>query len=165
LLDAGKRVRLADALFAASRHHKVELHINKGLAGASAEHIAAAADTAMNPQVLSAFALAIIADGGPAAYPGLPGARADLTGARESRGVVAEAMRELRAVAPGAGSYVSESDFFEGAWQRSFWGDHYARLHAVKAKYDPEGLFFVHHGVGSEEWSADGFVRRGRSGR
>ena len=32
---------------------------------------------------------------------------------------------------------------------------------AVKAKYDPEGLFFVHHGVGSEAWSADGFTRGG----
>ena len=26
-------------------------------------------------------------------------------------------------------------------------------------KYDPTGLFFVHHGVGSEEWSEDGFTR------
>ena len=25
--------------------------------------------------------------------------------------------------------------------------------------WDPDGLFFVHHGVGSEEWSADGFTR------
>jgi hypothetical protein len=32
-------------------------------------------------------------------------------------------------------------------------------LKAVKRKYDPEGLFFVHHGVGSDEWSADGFER------
>ena len=166
LLDDGKRGRLADALFAASRLYKVELHINKGLAGASAERIAAAGDTAMNPQVLSAFALAIIADGGPAAYPGLPGAKADLPAARESRGVLlSAAMQELRAVAPRAGSYVSESNFFERAWQRAFWGDHYARLQAVKAKYDPEGLFFVHHGVGSEDWSGDGFVRRGRGGR
>jgi hypothetical protein len=31
----------------------------------------------------------------------------------------------------------------------------------VKKKYDPEGLFFVHHGVGSEEWSPDGFTRMG----
>jgi hypothetical protein len=29
----------------------------------------------------------------------------------------------------------------------------------VKKKYDPAGLFFVHHGVGSEEWSTDGFTR------
>jgi hypothetical protein len=28
-----------------------------------------------------------------------------------------------------------------------------------QAKYDPDGLFFVHHGVGSEAWSADGFTR------
>jgi hypothetical protein len=29
----------------------------------------------------------------------------------------------------------------------------------VKTKYDPQGLFFVHHGVGSEDWSADGFTQ------
>jgi hypothetical protein len=28
-----------------------------------------------------------------------------------------------------------------------------------KEKYDPDGLLFVHHGVGSEEWSPDGFTR------
>jgi hypothetical protein len=32
-------------------------------------------------------------------------------------------------------------------------------LRSVKKKYDPEGLFFVHNGVGSEDWSADGFTR------
>jgi len=30
---------------------------------------------------------------------------------------------------------------------------------AVKEKYDPTGLFFVRHGVGSEGWSSDGFTR------
>ena len=68
-------------------------------------------------------------------------------------------MDELLRVAPDAGSYVSESDFFDPAWQRSFWGSNHARLAAVKKKYDPAGLFFVHHGVGSEEWSPDGFTR------
>jgi hypothetical protein len=29
----------------------------------------------------------------------------------------------------------------------------------VKRRYDPDGLFFVHHGVGSEDWSPDGFTR------
>jgi FAD/FMN-containing dehydrogenase len=69
-------------------------------------------------------------------------------------------MDELLRVVTKAGSYVSESDFFERSWQKSFWGSNYPRLAAVKKKYDPDGLFFVHHGVGSEEWSADGFTRK-----
>jgi hypothetical protein len=32
-------------------------------------------------------------------------------------------------------------------------------LAAVKKRYDPGGLFFTHHGVGSDEWSANGFTR------
>ena len=67
---------------------------------------------------------------------------------------------ELRKLAPDAGSYVSESNYFNPAWSKAFWGENYARLRRVKAKYDPHGLFFVHHGVGSEEWNADGFARR-----
>jgi hypothetical protein len=63
-------------------------------------------------------------------------------------------------VEPNAGSYVSESNFFEPDWQKALWGENYARLLAVKEKYDPAGLFFVHHGVGSEAWSADGFTKR-----
>ena len=70
-------------------------------------------------------------------------------------------MAELRKVAPGTGSYVSESDYFEPDWQHSFWGTNYPRLLAAKRKYDPEGLFIVHHGVGSEDWSDDGFTLRG----
>ena len=53
------------------------------------------------------------------------------------------------------------SNYFEENWQRAFWGANYPRLRAVKAKYDPDGLFFVHHGVGSEDWSPDGFTRTG----
>jgi hypothetical protein len=34
-------------------------------------------------------------------------------------------------------------------WQTAFWGDHYPRLLQVKERYDPRGLFFVHHGVGT----------------
>jgi hypothetical protein len=32
----------------------------------------------------------------------------------------------------------------------TFWGDHYARLTRVEDRYGPGGLFFVHHGVGTE---------------
>ena len=66
-------------------------------------------------------------------------------------------MNELRALAPNGGSYVSESNFFEENWQDSYWGSNYARLALAKKKYDVTGLFFVHNGVGSEAWSADGF--------
>ena len=54
---------------------------------------------------------------------------------------------------------VWETDYFEANWQDYFWGDNYARLKRIKQKYDPDGLFFLHHGVGSEDWSADGFTR------
>jgi FAD/FMN-containing dehydrogenase len=72
---------------------------------------------------------------------------------------VSAAMGELRRLVPAPGSYVSESDYFEADWRQAFWGANYPRLKAVKDKVDPDGLFFVHHGVGSEEWSPDGFTR------
>jgi hypothetical protein len=56
-------------------------------------------------------------------------------------------------------SCVWETDYFEPNWQDAFWGGNYPWLRAIKQKYDPEGLFFLHHGVGSEDWSADGFMR------
>ncbi|WP_429558883.1 BBE domain-containing protein [Paraburkholderia youngii] len=34
-----------------------------------------------------------------------------------------------------------------------------ARLLSIKKRYDPHGVFFVRHGVGSEAWSDDGFTR------
>jgi len=159
LLKQDQQSKLADALFASSRHWGVSLHFNKGLAGASADDLAAARDTAMNPAVLDAFALAIIATGGPAAFPGIPGGAPDLTVARRHAHEINNAMDELLKVTTNPGSYVSESDFFERSWQESFWGSNYPRLAAVKKNYDPAGLFFVHQGVGSEKWSADGFTR------
>ena len=113
----------------------------------------------MNPAVLDAFALAIIAAGKGQIYPGIPGHEPDLAAARKDATAVDRAMNELRKIAPCAGSYVSESNYFEPSWQESFWGSNCARLQSVKAKYDPDGLFFVHHGVGSEDWSDDGFTR------
>ncbi|WP_293370453.1 BBE domain-containing protein [Phenylobacterium sp.] len=53
---------------------------------------------------------------------------------------------------------VSETDYFQPDWQTAFWGEHYARLAAIKRRYDPDGLFFVHHSVGSEAWNPDGFT-------
>ena len=159
LLEKEQQKQLADALFAGSRHWRVSLHFNKGLAGAPVDAVAASRDTAMNPLVLDAFALAIIAGGGPPAYPGVPGHEPNPTVARQQATAIAKSMDELRKIVPETGSYVSESNFFERSWQRSFWGANYSRLKTAKAKYDPTGLFFVHHGVGSEDWSPDGFTR------
>jgi FAD/FMN-containing dehydrogenase len=113
----------------------------------------------MNPVVVDAFALAIVAGYGPPAYPGAPRGGADEMTARRDAAAIANAMRELSRVTGTTGSYVSESDFFERDWQRTFWGANYPRLAAVKRRFDPDGLLVVHHGVGSENWTADGFTR------
>ena len=155
LLGPQNQPQLVDAWFAASRHWRVSFHFNKGLAGAPEAAIAAARDTPTNPDVLTAFALAIIADAGPSLFLGGPPdpdtrARADS---------VKAAMTALRAAAPETGAYLNECDYFQENWQQAFWGANYARLAEIKKRYDPDGLFTVHHGVGSEGWSVDGFTR------
>jgi hypothetical protein len=158
LLQQNSGEPLANALFAGSRYSFIELHFNKGLAGAPPDAIEASRDTATNPAVLDAFALAIVGDAG-GGYPGVLGHEPDVAAARKSRDQINHCVNELRALAPNGGSYVSESNFFEEDWQHSYWGNNYARLAAIKKKYDPAGLFFVHNGVGSDEWSADGFTK------
>ncbi len=159
LLENNAQERLSDALFACSRYSRVELHFNKGLAGSPPDAIAEAKDTAMNPAVLTAFALAIAANGQGPAYPGIPGHEPSVVAGRKAAEGIERCMSQLRALTPNPGSYVSESNYFEKGWQNSYWGNNYPRLAEVKRRYDPDGLFFVHNGVGSEHWSADGFTR------
>jgi FAD/FMN-containing dehydrogenase len=159
LLETERRESLADALFEAAKHRGIALHCNKGIAGATAEAIAATKDTAMNPAVVDAFALAITGDFGQPAYPGVPGHEPDAAAARTQAEAVDKSMNAILKLLPRVGSYVWETDYFQPHWQEAFWGENYARLLAVKNKYDPDGLFFLHHGVGSEDWSADGFTR------
>ena len=148
LLKDDSQAGLADAWFAASRHWSVAFHFNKGLAGAAPEAVAASRDTATNPQMLSAFALAIIAVSADPAFPGqaLPPEQSSRNRAK----AVNAAMEALRTVAPGAGAYVNECDFHQTDWRQAFWGPHVARLETIKRRYDPEGLFTVHHGIGSD---------------
>jgi FAD/FMN-containing dehydrogenase len=158
LLAPGRQSALVEALVRATRSWDVSLHCNKGLAGAPATVRTWTADTAMNPAVLDAFALAIIAANEGPAYPGVAGHQPDVSQGRWEAQLVRAAMAPLKALAPKPGSYISETDYFQTDWQTAFWGNHYPRLKKVKDQYDPYGLFFVHHGVGSEEWSADGFT-------
>ena len=159
LLEAAERPRLIEALLGGSRRQEIGLHFNKGLAGAPAGAVTAALDTATNPAATGAFALAIIASGEGPLYPGMGRGPADEATAQADARAVDQASAPLRGIAPEAASYVSESNYFNARWQQAFWGTNYARLRAIKDRYDPDGLFLVHHGVGSEDWSADGFTR------
>jgi FAD/FMN-containing dehydrogenase len=152
---------LVAALFSGSRFKTISLHFNKGLAGAPPEAIMAAKDTATNPAVTEAFALAIIADGRAPAFPDELRVPLDSVRAHQDARAIANAAGALRKIVSDAGSYVSESNYFNPNWQREYWGLNHPRLAAIKAKYDPNGQFFVHNGVGSEHWSKDGFVQLG----
>lgn len=151
LLAPTQQANLVEALFTATRNWSVSLHFNKGLAGAPQAARDAAADTAMNPGVLDAFALAIIAGGSGPAYSGMPGDPPDLRAAREAAADIRKAIEPLRKVAPGAGAYVSESDYFQPDWKAAYWGTHYPRLARAKVRYDPQSLFDVHNGVTADD--------------
>jgi hypothetical protein len=147
----------ASTLFEASRHWPVALHFNKGQAGASADAVQRGRETSMNPAVFRAATLALMAADRPA-RPGAKGPEPDRRAAEE-RARVDAAAKIIRAATPGTGTYLNETDYFEPDWQRELWGDNYEKLLAIKRKYDPEGLFYCHHCVGSEAWSSDGMCR------
>jgi hypothetical protein len=149
LLDRERRPALVDALTRASQIWPVALHCNKGLAGAPTNVLGWTRDTSMNPAVMDSFALAIAGANEPPAYPGIAGHEPDVAQGRRDARVVAAAMAPLNALAERPASYLSETDYFQDDWQVSFWGEHYARLTRVKDRYDPGGLFSVHHGVGT----------------
>jgi FAD/FMN-containing dehydrogenase len=151
LLEPENQPALVDALVRASQVWTVALHCNKGLAGGAAEAVRRTADTAMNPAVLDSFALALATSQQQQrpVYPGIPGREPDITGGRQEANLVTAAMAPLQAFRDRPASYFNETDYFQADWQTAFWGHHYARLLQVKERYDPGGLFFVHHGVGS----------------
>jgi FAD/FMN-containing dehydrogenase len=158
LLGPDRQPALIDALVYASQTWHVALNCNKGLAGAPPHVIGWAKDTSMNPAVLNAFALAITSASGPPAYPGVSGHEPEIAEGRRKVSVVRAAMAPLNALTTRPASYVSETDYFQADWQTAFWGNNYGRLTEVKHRFDPSRLFFVHHGVGSEGWSVDGFT-------
>ena len=141
---------LVDALVQASQFWQVQLHCNKGLAGGAVSAVHRTADTAMNPAVLDSFALVIATANEQSVYPGIPGYEPDTAQGRQNAKLVTAAMAPIKALRDRPASYLNETDYFQADWQTAFWGDHYARLLQVKERYDPGGLFFVHHDVGTE---------------
>ncbi|PHH61092.1 hypothetical protein CDD81_803 [Ophiocordyceps australis] len=70
-------------------------------------------------------------------------------------------VEELKALEPHMGAYLNEANAYEASWQESFWGCNYPRLYQIKQQVDPDGIFIVRRGVGSEDWSwaKGGFCR------
>jgi FAD/FMN-containing dehydrogenase len=149
LFDDSDADVLVDSLFQASRRWPFGIHTNKGLSGASPEAITRDRKTSINPSVFEAAALVIMSSF-QYAYPGVQGHEPDRAAGQAGMHNVDLAMKPIRDVAPDAGTYSNEADFFEPDWQHSFWGGNYSRLLEVKRKYDPTNLFRVHHGVGSD---------------
>lgn len=58
-----------------------------------------------------------------------------------------------------SGAYSNEADVRETDFQQTFFGTNYQRLLQVKKLYDPDDLFIVGAGVGSERWDAAGICR------
>ncbi|KAL2760206.1 hypothetical protein ACRALDRAFT_1038748 [Sodiomyces alcalophilus JCM 7366] len=61
-------------------------------------------------------------------------------------------MQRWRDVSPGAGAYMSESDYIEPDFTQAFWGTKYPQALQMKKKYDPRDVFYAQNAVGSEFW-------------
>ena len=59
-----------------------------------------------------------------------------------------------------SGAYSNEADVREPNFQTTFFGPNYARLRGIKDIYDPNSMFVVPAGVGSEDWDEELFCRR-----
>jgi len=141
--------QFAETLFQASRlNPNLILHFNKGQYGASEDALTRGKQTAMNPKVFNAVGLLIMAGGQQYQYPSLKQQR-DPAIAKEVKNAN-KALALIKRLAPDAGTYESEADYFEPNWAVSFWGKNYAKLLAIKNKYDPDNFFHCHHCVGSE---------------
>ena len=146
---------LAKAIFDASRTSLILFQTNKGLAGEPQEARAREITTSLNPVVFNNVGFFTLGSWVQYKYPKVPGHEPDMLWAKKEADAVNQAMVHIKKATPDGGSYTNEGDFSEKNWQSEFWGIHYARLLSIKRKYDPDNLFRVHHGVGSESQNVD----------
>ncbi|KAJ9483183.1 hypothetical protein VN97_g10231 [Penicillium thymicola] len=60
---------------------------------------------------------------------------------------------KLTALSPKSGAYMNEGDFQQPNFKEVFYGTNYDTLRKVKAKYDPNNIFYARTAVGSDEWT------------
>jgi FAD/FMN-containing dehydrogenase len=159
LFDKANILKTTDMLFNASRYTNIPFHINKGLGGASTEADVRGRQTSTNPKVYNAAALVIMGAGTNKMPLATDKERDSLQAKKELEGINA-AMKIITKATPGAGTYANEADYFQKDWQQAFWSDNYNKLLKIKQQYDPNGLFYCHHCVGSEQWQKGGMCRK-----
>lgn len=149
--------KTAETFYKISQLAPVSIQINKGLAGASEQALSLTKSTSMNPSVYNAGALAIMSYSTDKVQLGKPKMTPQI---QQKVDNIYKAMGMIMALAPDAGTYANEADYFQKNWQQVFWGDNYNKLLKIKNKYDPNGLFYCHHCVGSEYWQEGGMCRK-----
>lgn len=157
LFDEANTKTFARALFFASRFaNSVDLHTYKGLAGSNDAVLKQTEELPLSPLYNQSAIIAIIT-----------GFTSDTKGDSKPASIevqntikrLEKAMEFLRKITPQSAGYLNEANYFEPNWQQAFWGKKYEKLLAIKQKYDPSGLFYCHHCVGSEQWTEDGLCR------
>ncbi|ABK90143.1 FAD-binding oxidoreductase [Francisella tularensis subsp. novicida] len=157
LFDSKNIDKTVDTFYKVSQLAPVSIQINKGLAGASKQAIQLTKQTSMHPGVYDAGALAIMSYSTDKPQFGKPKMTPEI---KQKVDDIYKAMNMIIALAPDAGTYANEADYFQKNWQQVFWGSNYSKLLKIKNKYDPNGLFYCHHCVGSEYWQQDGMCRK-----
>ncbi|KAI8944512.1 hypothetical protein F4801DRAFT_571513 [Xylaria longipes] len=61
----------------------------------------------------------------------------------------------LTYLTPGSGAYMNEANEDQRDWKEAFYGQNYARLKKLKQIWNPQALFYVKTGVGSDEWTTN----------
>jgi len=157
LFDKKNIAKTADTFYKASRLGDISISLNKGMSGASKEATELTKQTSMDPRVFDANALVIMSSSSDKPVLGKSDIPADK---KKEVDNIYKAMEMIEALAPQAGSYANEADYFQKDWQNIFWGSNYKHLLSIKNKYDPKGLFYCHHCVGSEEWQEGGMCKK-----